>query len=85
MSDSAELTKSLNSGDYLFQLRGMWKRIQVLQVHLKKNKKDYYSKLSLARILAKRRRFLNYLREHSPQDYQIIVKEHLASKGKVAT
>ncbi|AFO51645.1 30S ribosomal protein S15 [Candidatus Mycoplasma haematolamae str. Purdue] len=75
---------SVNCGDYVFQLQSVWKQIKKLQVHLKQNKKDYYGKLALAKLLSKRRKFLNYLKSKSFDDYQKVIREQ-SSKSKVVS
>ncbi|AFN65302.1 30S ribosomal protein S15 [Mycoplasma wenyonii str. Massachusetts] len=69
------MTTEFSCGHHVYQLRECWKRIQKLQQHLKKNKKDYYSKLALAKLLSKRRKFLNYLKRTSPEQYKLALKE----------
>ncbi|RAO95151.1 30S ribosomal protein S15 [Mycoplasma wenyonii] len=69
------MQQEFTCGDHVFQLRECWKRIKKLQQHLKKNKKDFYSKLALAKLLSKRRRFLSYLKRKSPENYRMVLKE----------
>jgi small subunit ribosomal protein S15 len=50
-------------------------RIAHLTEHLKKNKKDFYTQRSLLRLVGKRRRILDYLKETDIERYRNIVKE----------
>ena len=46
-----------------------------LTEHLKNNKKDYATRLSLLKLVGKRRRLLDYLKEKDIERYRNIVKE----------
>lgn len=50
-------------------------RIAHLTEHLKKNKKDYNTQRSLIRLVGKRRRQLDYLKQIDIERYRAIVKE----------
>jgi small subunit ribosomal protein S15 len=50
-------------------------RIQHLTGHLKKNKKDLFTQRSLIRLVGKRRRLLDYLKEKDIERYRAIIKE----------
>ncbi len=50
-------------------------RIEHLTAHLKKNKKDYSTRLGLLKLVGKRRRLLNYLQKTDIERYRNIVKE----------
>ena len=50
-------------------------RIAHLTEHLKNNKKDYATRLSLLKLVGKRRRLLDYLKEKDIERYRNIVKE----------
>lgn len=50
-------------------------RIAHLTEHLKENKKDFYTQRSLLRLVGKRRRILDYLKETDIERYRNIVKE----------
>ncbi|AGX88792.1 30S ribosomal protein S15 [Mycoplasma parvum] len=65
----------VNCGDSVFQLRLLWERIQKLQQHLKINKKDYYCKTALFKLLSQRRRLLKYLKRKFPEKYKLIMIE----------
>ena len=49
-------------------------RIKHLTEHLKKNKKDLFTQRSLIRLVGKRRRLLDYLKEKDIERYRIIIK-----------
>jgi small subunit ribosomal protein S15 len=50
-------------------------RINHLTEHLKVNKKDHDTKLSLLKLVGKRRRFLNYLMKSDLNRYRSIIAE----------
>jgi small subunit ribosomal protein S15 len=50
-------------------------RIQYFTGHLKKNKKDLFTQRSLIRLVGKRRRLLDYLKEKDIERYRAIIKE----------
>ena len=50
-------------------------RIQHLTGHLKKNKKDLFTQRSLIRLVGKRRRLLDYLKDKDIERYRAIIKE----------
>lgn len=49
-------------------------RINHLTEHLKKNRKDYNTERSLVRLVGKRRKLLNYLKNNEIERYRAIVK-----------
>ena len=50
-------------------------RIKHLTEHLKNNKKDLFTQRSLIRLVGKRRRLLDYLKEKDIERYRAIIKE----------
>ncbi|MDR3119521.1 MAG: 30S ribosomal protein S15 [Mediterranea sp.] len=50
-------------------------RISHLTEHLKLNRKDYSTERSLTKLVGKRRRLLNYLKDQDIEKYRAIVKE----------
>ena len=50
-------------------------RIKHLTEHLKTNKKDLFTQRSLIRLVGKRRRLLDYLKEKDIERYRAIIKE----------
>ena len=49
-------------------------RINHLTEHLKKNKKDYSTQRALMRLVGKRRRLLDYLKENDIERYRAVIK-----------
>ena len=49
-------------------------RISHLTEHLKKNNKDYSTQRALVRLVGKRRRLLNYLKDRDIERYRQIIK-----------
>ncbi|MFO7616652.1 MAG: 30S ribosomal protein S15 [Bacteroidales bacterium] len=50
-------------------------RISHLTEHLKRNRKDFSTQRSLIRLVGKRRRILNYLKDRDIARYRAIIKE----------
>ena len=50
-------------------------RIATLTEHFKGHKKDNHSRLGLLKMVGKRRRLLNYLKDHKPDGYKQVIKE----------
>lgn len=50
-------------------------RISYLTEHLKKNKKDFGTQQALIKLVGKRRRLLDYLKEKDIERYREIIKE----------
>lgn len=50
-------------------------RISHLTEHLKKNQKDNFTRRSLVRLVGKRRRLLDYLKQTDIERYRSIIKE----------
>lgn len=50
-------------------------RIKHLTGHLKSNKKDKFTERSLVRLVGKRRRLLDYLKEKDIERYRSIIKQ----------
>ena len=57
------------------QIERLTQEIQSLQDHVAKNKKDYDAKRALLQKVAKRRRFLRYLKENHLDRYVEISKK----------
>ncbi|HDP54203.1 MAG TPA: 30S ribosomal protein S15 [Bacteroidetes bacterium] len=49
-------------------------RISHLTEHLKKNRKDYVTQRSLLKLVGKRRRLLDYLKDRDIERYRAIIK-----------
>lgn len=50
-------------------------RIARLTEHLKKNKKDYSTQRALLKLVGKRRRLLDYLKQREIERYRSIIKD----------
>ena len=50
-------------------------RIKHLTGHLKENKKDLFTQRSLIRLVGKRRRLLDYLKDKDIERYRAIIKD----------
>jgi small subunit ribosomal protein S15 len=50
-------------------------RIKHLTGHLKSNKKDLFTERSLVRLVGKRRKLLDYLKEKDIERYRAIIKQ----------
>ncbi|GIW64825.1 MAG: 30S ribosomal protein S15 [Patescibacteria group bacterium] len=50
-------------------------KIQKLTQHLEENKKDNHSRRGLLKVIAKRRRILNYLQRLDEKRYKKLIKE----------
>jgi small subunit ribosomal protein S15 len=63
-----------NTGSSESQIALFSYRINHLTEHIKANKKDHSTQLSLLRLVGKRRRLLDYLKERDIERYRQIVK-----------
>ena len=64
-----------DTGSSSVQVALLTERIQYLNEHLKKNKKDFHSRRSLLMLVGRRRRLLDYLKKKDPQGYSEVIKE----------
>ena len=64
-----------DSGSPAVQIALLSARIDVLSNHLKTHKKDFHSRRGLLKMVGKRRRLLNYLRENEIAKYKTVVKK----------
>lgn len=64
-----------NTGSAESQIALFTYRIQHLTEHLKKNQKDFGTERALTRLVGKRRRLLDYLKERDIERYRAIIKE----------
>jgi small subunit ribosomal protein S15 len=65
----------LDTGSPEVQIALLCEEIKRLLSHLKKNPKDVHSRRGLLKMVAKRRKLLNYLKEHSVRKYNSILKK----------
>jgi small subunit ribosomal protein S15 len=64
-----------NTGSAESQIALFSFRISHLTEHLKKNKKDFSTQLALLKLVGKRRRLLDYLKEKDISRYRTIISE----------
>ncbi|MFW5644759.1 MAG: 30S ribosomal protein S15 [Bacteroidota bacterium] len=64
-----------NTGSSEAQIAIFTERINHLTGHLKGNKKDYSTQRALLKLVGKRRRLLDYLKERDIARYRSIIKE----------
>ncbi len=64
-----------NTGSAESQIALFTFRIQHLTDHLKSNQKDFGTERALTRLVGKRRRLLDYLKEQDIERYRAIIKE----------
>lgn len=63
-----------DTGSTEVQVALLTERINYLTEHLKFHKKDFHSQRGLLKMVGRRRGLLNYLRQSSPERYQILVE-----------
>ena len=64
-----------DTGSPEVQIALLTEEIKRLVLHLKKHPKDFHSKRGLLKMVAKRRKFLKYLKEEDIKRYNSIVKK----------
>lgn len=64
-----------NTGSTEAQIAIFTERISDLTEHLKENDQDHASRLGLLRMVGKRRRLLNYLRDKDIEKYRELISE----------
>lgn len=64
-----------DSGSPEYQIALFTERIKKLTSHLKKNAKDYHSRRGLLKMVAKRRKLMQYLEKKDEKAYKKIVKK----------
>lgn len=64
-----------DTGSPEVQIALLTEEIKRLVLHLKTHSKDFHSKRGLLRMVAKRRKFLSYLKEEDTKRYNSIVKK----------
>jgi small subunit ribosomal protein S15 len=63
-----------DTGSDEVQIALLSEEIDRLLSHLKKHSKDFHSKRGLLKMVAKRRKFLNHLKEEDEKRYKALVK-----------
>ncbi|MGI9553747.1 MAG: 30S ribosomal protein S15 [Thermodesulfobacteriota bacterium] len=64
-----------NVGTTVVQIGLLSKRIENLSVHMEKTPKDNHSRRGLVRLVAKRRKLLNYLKRTKPEKYGDLISK----------
>ena len=68
-------THAGDTGSAEVQIALLTERIETLSKHFDLHKKDNHSRLGLLKMVGKRRRLLNYLKDHKPEGYREVIKE----------
>ena len=63
-----------DSGSPEVQVALLSQRILELTEHFKIHKKDHHSRRGLLTMVSRRRRMLNYLKDRSPERYQVLIQ-----------
>jgi len=66
--------KANDSGSPEVQIAIFTRRIQLMTEHLKRNKKDFVTERSLLKLVGKRKRLLQYLKEKDIERYREVIK-----------
>jgi len=64
-----------DTGSPEVQIALLSEEIKRLLLHLKKHSKDFHSKRGLLKMVARRRKFLNYLKEEDERRYNNMIKK----------
>lgn len=64
-----------NTGSIEAQVAVLTERINFLSEHLKSNKKDHSTRLSLIKMVGRRKRFLRYLADKDIELYRTLIKQ----------
>lgn len=64
-----------NTGSTEGQIALFTHRIGHLTEHLKNNRKDFNTERALIRLVGKRRRLLDYLKDNDIEKYRLLIKE----------
>ena len=65
----------VDTGSAEVQIALLTEEIKRLVLHLKTHPKDFHSKKGLLKMVAKRRKFLRYLKEEDEKRYNSIIKK----------
>jgi len=65
----------VDTGSPEVQIALLTEEIKRLVLHLKSHSKDFHSKRGLLKMVAKRRKFLRYLKEEDEKRYNSIIKK----------
>lgn len=64
-----------DTGSSEVQIALLSERIQYLTEHFKTHKKDHHSRRGLLKLVAQRRRLLDYLKENNLDKYKLVVEK----------
>lgn len=64
-----------DTGSEEVQIALLTEEIKRLLLHLKKHKKDFHSRRGLLKMVAKRKKLLNYLKKENVRKYNSIIKK----------
>jgi len=64
-----------DTGSTAMQIISLREKLKGIGGHLKKNKKDVPAERALKKIIAKEKRFFQYLRKHNPEMHESLKKE----------
>ena len=67
-------TKAGDTGSPEVQVAILSERITTLTDHFKTNAKDHHSRRGLLKLVSRRRRLLDYLKDESPQRYARLIE-----------
>lgn len=68
-------TKEGDTGSPEVQIALLTNKVNFLTEHLKKHKKDNHSRKGLLKMVAKRRRLLNFLARRDEKRYKVLIKK----------
>ncbi len=63
-----------DTGSSEYQIALFTEQIKRLTTHLKKNKKDFHSRRGLLKMVSKRKKLMNYLKQTNEKSYKTVVK-----------
>ena len=64
-----------DTGSPEVQIALLTQRINELTKHFEQHKKDSHSRLGLLKLVGKRRRLLNYLKQHRADRYRLVIEK----------
>ncbi|MGC8976213.1 MAG: 30S ribosomal protein S15 [Candidatus Ratteibacteria bacterium] len=65
----------MDTGSPEVQIAILTKRIEALNEHFKKHKKDFNSRRGFLRLIGRRRKLLRYLQQKDPEKYLKVINE----------
>lgn len=69
-------TKKGDTGSPQVQVAILTERINTLSAHMQANKKDFSSRRGLLKMVATRRKLLDYLKRKNPDSYQAVIEKN---------